>query len=216
MFNVCPGCGAYSDEKIVRNGNVAVCQSCSHEHQFVAKPLLIVTGSSGSGKTAVALRLASKLTNCVCLESDILWRDEFNKPDDDYKEYRNLWLRVAKNISQCGRPVVLFGSAVPDQFERCAESRYFSSIHYLALVCEEQKLIERLRARPLWRESASDEFLPAFVNFNRTLIEDAPRDYPAMRILDTSSISLEESCAATANWIEEVLSKTETKKAGVR
>jgi hypothetical protein len=38
-------------------------------------------------------------------------------PEDGYRVYRNVWLRLAKNIGQCGLPVVLCGTAVPDQFD---------------------------------------------------------------------------------------------------
>ena len=114
-------------------------------------PLFVLTGASGAGKTAVCLALAAKMSECVFMESDVLWRTEFATPDDGYRAYRNLWLRVAKNINQAGRPVVLCGSAIPEQFEGCPERRYFSTIHYLAMVCDDNVLMERLLSRPGWR-----------------------------------------------------------------
>src|SRR5262249_61989012 len=58
-------------------------------------------------------------------------------------------------IHQSGRPVVLCGTGVPVQFERCAERVFVGDIHYLALVCEPDVLRERLRARPAWRGGGS-------------------------------------------------------------
>ncbi len=207
MFNVCPGCGEYSDARTVdSHGPFAICDKCGHKHPFVYLPLLIVTGASGTGKTTVAMQLASKMHDVVCMESDILWRDEFASADNDYKSYRNLWLRVAKNISQAGRPVVLFGSATPGQFEECAESRYFKSIHYLAFVCNEEELVNRLRSRPGWRKSGSDEVLSRMIQFNKWLTDNAATTNLGMTLLDTTRMSLASSVVATQNWIRECLS----------
>lgn len=204
MFNVCPGCGEYSDDKdIDSKGPFAICARCGHKHRFARLPLYVVTGASGTGKTAIALQLAGELKNAVCLESDILWRDEFNKPEDDYKDYRNLWLRLAKNINQAGKPVVLFGSATPGQFEACAERRYFSDIHYLALVCDQQVLTERLKARPGWRKSGNAEVLQRMCQFNQWIKENADNTVPAMTLLDTTKMSLDESKDAVRGWINE-------------
>jgi hypothetical protein len=207
MFNVCPGCGQYSDEKEIdtSNGAVAVCRQCGHRHPFLMLPLLIITGASGTGKTTVGLRLPSVMTDCVCLESDILWQDAFNQPDNDYKQYRNLWLRVAKNVGQSGRPVVLIGSSTPGQFEKCPESRYFSKIAYLAFVCNESALVERLQSRPSWRKSGSDDVLKQMVNFNQWLIDNASTTNPPMSLLDTSDISVDQTLAATRMWIRDFL-----------
>jgi hypothetical protein len=207
MFNVCPGCGEYSADKTIdTNGPFAICQHCGYRHLFSRLPLLIVTGASGTGKTTVALKLSPAMPECVCMESDILWSEEFNKPDDDYKQYRNLWLRVAKNISQSGRPVVLFGTSTPGQFEKCPESRYFSSINYLAFVCSETKLVQRLQARPGWRKSGSNDVLERMIGFNQWLIDNAAITSPNMTLLDTSELTLDQSIAATRTWITEHLS----------
>jgi hypothetical protein len=202
VFNVCPGCGDYGEEKLIASdGRHAVCQACGHEHPFVRLPLLIVTGASGTGKSTVLLKLVAEQSAFVCLDSDILWRDEFSKPENDFRDYRNLWLRVAKNIAQNGRPVVLFGSATPGQFEQCAESRYFSGIHYLALVCSDNELTRRLKARPVWRNSGTEAVLEQMTKFNRWLIDNAANSNPPMSLLDTSTITLEESIEATKKWI---------------
>ena len=114
MFNVCLGCGEYDEEKIVENDSdqaFAVCQQCSYRQPFLRLPFLSITGASGTGKTAISIQLAPTAPHCVCLDSDILWRDELAKTDDNYRSYRTMWLRLAKSIAQNGRPVALFGSA---------------------------------------------------------------------------------------------------------
>ncbi len=202
MFNICPQCGQYNDERAIdQSGPFVTCDLCGHRQKFVHLPLLIVTGASGSGKSTNLLQLVHAMNECVCLDSDIMWCEEFNKPGDDFKSYRNLWLRMAKNIGQAGRPVVLFGSAVPGQFEQCPERIYFSKIHYLAMTCEKEALLKRLRARPAWRQSGSDEFLQRMVDFNQWLVDNAERTEPPMSRLDTTHLSIEATANATRQWI---------------
>ncbi len=206
MFNVCPACGEYAVEKAIDpSGPFAVCPCCGHRHRFAQRPLFLITGASGAGKTTVGLRLVELLTECVVLESDILWRAEFDTPDDDYLAYRDLWLRVAKNIGQAGRPVVLCGTAVPAQFEACPERRYFIALHYLALVCDERVLRERLRTRPAWRQSSGEEFVERMARFNRWLQDHAGQTEPPMTLLDTSDLSVEDTVDRVASWVRDRL-----------
>jgi hypothetical protein len=202
MFNVCPACGEYSEEKAIDpSGPFAVCPACGHAHRFVRLPLFVLTGASGVGKTAVCLALPPQLPECVAMETDILWRGEFATAEDDYRGYRNLWLRVAKNIGQAGRPVVLCGTALPDPVEFCPERRYFAEVHYLALVADEATLTARLRARPAWREAGGDEFVARMTAFNRWLIDHAATTAPPMALLDTSRRTVDESAAHVVNWV---------------
>jgi predicted kinase len=203
MFNVCPRCGEYSDEKTIDpSGPFAICPYCDHHHRFVRLPLFVVTGASGTGKTTVALRLAAEMRDYVWMESDILWRPEFDAPQEGYRSFRNLWLRMAKNIGQAGRPVVLIGSGTPEEFEVCAERRYFSELRYLALVCDEDTLVDRLAARPDWRKSASPEFIARMRSFNGWLRQNAAKTVPPMTVLDTSAISQDETARQVAGWVE--------------
>jgi gluconate kinase len=202
VFNVCPGCGIYSDEKLIDlEGPFAVCSHCGYRHGFVQLLLFILTGASGSGKSCICLELVARMSECVFLENDLFWRTEFATPEDNYYNFRNLCLRVAKNISQAGRPVVLCGSAIPEQYEACTERRYFSKTHYLALVCEEQELVRRLRDRPGWRKSSAPDVIGEMVKFNQWFIENADKTEPSMALLDNTHLSLEGTVERVADWI---------------
>jgi len=190
MFNVCPNCGAYSVEKSIDpTGPFAVCPYCHYAHPFLQQPLFIITGAGGTGKTTVCLALVSVLTECVVMESDILWGVVPATPEDNYRNYRNVWLRIAKNIGQAGRPVVLGGTILPDQIEDCPERRYFSTIDYLAMVCDDDLLIERLQSRPTWRQTHLPEFLEDMLQFNRWLKANAYLTKPPMTLYDRGSQS---------------------------
>ena len=202
MFNVCPNCGEYrADKLIVPEGAYAVCPICEHKHKFTRLPLFVLTGASGVGKTTLCLALAADVKDFVVMESDILWRDEFNQPATDYRNYRETWLRVCKNISQAGKPVVLCGAGVPAQFEQCIERRYFSSVHYLALICEDEILSSRLRNRPAWRDSFKDEYIQEHIAFNRWLKNNAQKTEPPMSLLDFSTVTVSEGVAGVKQWL---------------
>jgi predicted kinase len=212
MFNVCPGCGEYCVEKTVEPKSagtaLAICPQCGHGHPFRRQPLFIVTGASGTGKTTVALRLGAVLPECIVLDGDILWCKPFEElevSDADAHPFRSLWLRMAKNVGQAGRPVVLFGSALPEQFEASPERRYFARIHYLTFVCNADVLDQRLHARPAWRKSGMDEVRQDMQNFNRWLQENASTTAPPMAVIDTTSMSIEAAVDSVAQWIRGTL-----------
>jgi hypothetical protein len=208
MFNVCPGCGEYRVDKLIEptlaTTAVAICPVCGHRHPFRRQPLFVVTGASGAGKTTVGLRLGAVLPECVVLDNDILWCKPFEQldvSDADPHPFRTLWLRVAKNIGQAGRPVVLLGSALPEQFEASPERRYFDCIHYLTFVCSAEVLDARLRARPAWRKSGTDDVRRDMQRFNRWLRENASTTTPPMAVVDTTSMSIEAAVDAVAEWV---------------
>ena len=206
MFNVCPNCGEYCVEKSIdTTGPFAVCPYCHYAHPFLQQPLFIISGASGAGKTTVGLALVPTLKECVVMGSDILWGMVPATPEDNYRSYRNLWLRVAKNIGQAGRPVVLCGTALPEQFEGCPERRYFSTLHYLAIVCDDDLLVERLRSRPAWRQTHSAEFVEGMVQFNGWIKANAHMTSPPMTLCDTSHQAIADTVAYVAQWIRQRL-----------
>jgi adenylate kinase family enzyme len=202
MFNICPNCGEYrADKVVVLEEGHAICPNCSFRSKFIRLPLFILTGASGVGKSTVCLELAARMKDAVVMESDILRREEFNRPETNYREYRETWLRVCKNISQAGKPVVLCGVGVPTEFEQCIERRYFSELHYLALICDDQILASRLRNRPAWRGPSNDERVKEQVMFNRWLINNAQNTEPQMTLLDSSEITVNETVEKVERWI---------------
>ena len=202
MFNVCPLCGQYAEQKTVDPVRaLAVCPFCGHGHPFRRLPLFLLTGASATGKTAVCLRLPEALPECVALECDILWRPEFAQPGEGYRDFRNTWLRVAKNVAQAGRPVLLSGSAIPSQYEACPERRYFAQSHYLALVCDAAVLARRLETRPDWRECSDAQMIEHMLAFNQWFINSAERTDPPMAVLDTTQLTVEDVVRTVVAWV---------------
>jgi hypothetical protein len=205
MFNICRRCGQYhADKEIDPSGPYAVCPECGERHPFRQLPLMLICGPSGGGKSAVLRILLGKVESAVLLEGDLLWRPEFNRPDDNYRDFFETWLRLARNINQSGRPAVLFNAgAIPPNVEPCVERRYFSETHYLALVCDDAVLEARLKARPAWRASGDREFIEAQIEFNQWLKANAAKTEPAIDLLDTTTVGEMATAGRAARWLRE-------------
>ena len=204
MINVCTQCGEYHADKLIdASGPHAICPSCGHKNFFHRLPLFCLTGPSGSGKTSVCTQMMHIQKDVIVLESDILWREEFDSPETGWYEYRNLWLRICKNISQSGKPVLLCGSVSPGQFEPCVESRYFSSIHYLALVCNDETLTARLQNRPNWRDTQSEEFVLKQIKWMKWFKNT--KHEQDIELVDTSNSGVEETAKSVRDWIRSKL-----------
>lgn len=204
MLNICVNCGLYRPDKIIDPaGPYAICPECGHRHLFRPLPLFIVSGASGAGKSTVCHQLLGKVTDVVLLDSDILWRPEFESLGAPAPNFFETCLRVAKSVGQSGRPVVLFGSGVgvPDNIEPCIERRYFANVHYLALVCSDAVLASRLRGRPEWRQTHAPEDVSRQIAFNQWF-KGRPRDLtPAVELLDTTSSSISSTAEEITAWI---------------
>lgn len=209
MINVCVNCGQYRVDKTIlpdetAGFGLAICPECGYAHRFRRLPLLLISGASGTGKSTACQQLCGALTGAVLLDSDILWRPEFNQPEQNYRGYFETWLRVCKNIAQSGRPVVLFGAGmgVPSNLEGCTERRYLGSTAYLALTCEPGELERRLRSRPAWRNCSDPAYLADHLNFNRWFCEQGSQQQPPVECLDTTGIPPKEVAVQVRDWIE--------------
>ncbi len=146
----------------------------------------------------------------MLLDADILWQPAFNTPDDNYRAFFETWLRMAKNIGQSGRPVVLFGAGfgVPKNLESCVERRYLGELHYLALTCDDEVLAERLRARPQWRASGDETFINGQISFNHWLRTVAPAETPPVQTVDTTTAAPAETAVKIEKWILDIIHKS--------
>ncbi len=93
---------------------------------------------------------------------------------------------------------------VPENLEKCVERRYFSDIHYLALVCTDKTLAGRLLKRPPWRGTHDEAFIAENQCFNRWF--KAYNGQPNIQLLDTSSAPIEQTALMVHEWIQEKVS----------
>jgi hypothetical protein len=200
-LNVCAACGEWSDDFVVAAEEaVLACLACGHRRPFVRLPLFALTGPSAAGKSTVATILAGCLQQCVVLEQDLLWLPDQLDPDDEYRQFRRLWLRLVAALHQNGRPVLLCGTVVPGQLEACPERRLVGEIHYLALVCGDGELEARLRARPAWR-AWTEAKVAQMLAFNQWVKRNAATTTPPMQLLDTTGRSVQDTAVGVRAWV---------------
>lgn len=163
-------------------------------------PLFVVSGASGVGKSTTCEVLFQQETDYIVMESDLLWHDIHNTPKDGYRNYRELWLRVCASISQIGKPVVLCGCAIPEQFEACEARSMFTDIHYLAVVSDEDVLVDRMKNG---RGINEDGWIKSSVDFNQWLKENAAEHN--IKLLDNSKLKIDEAANIANEWIAEIM-----------
>ena len=164
----------------------------------VKQPLFILTGASGVGKSTLGEHLFHHETDYIVLESDLLWNESFNTPENNYRPYRQLWLNLCAAISQIGKPVVLVGCVTPEQLEGLAERALFTHIHYLAIVCSDDELKQRLMVR---RGVHEPNWIQSSLHFNQWLKENASLTLPPMTLLDTTKGRNDDHADIVHDWI---------------
>ena len=144
MIEICSNCGNYEWDKEI-TGDKLRCPKCGAEWKFISMPLFILTGCSGVGKTTTAIEMMRKKTDFVVLDADIFT----GYVDWDSEESCNDWVEMIENLSkdimQSGKPVLWTMAGCLDRLPKAYNSRYFSEIKCLALVCEDGALKKRMQ-----------------------------------------------------------------------
>lgn len=164
----------------------------------VKQPLFIVTGASGVGKTTLCEELFRREKDYIVMESDIIWNDFYDTPENNYRMFRKIWMNLCASISQSGKPVVLCGCNTLEQMEDLEERQLFTEIHYLAVVADDKTLLRRMREG---RGITDQGWIDSSVHFNRWLRENADKTAPKITLLDETERTLEESVEFAQQWI---------------
>jgi len=161
-------------------------------------PLFVVSGASCAGKSTACEVLFRNETDFIVLESDVIWNNCYNTPEDDYRAYRTVQTNLCANIAQAGKPVVLCGCATPKQYESLSERALFTQIHYLAIVCDDDIMAKRVKKGRGIKDKAH---LESSLHFNRWLKENAATTNPPMQLIDNTRHAPEETAREIDAWI---------------
>lgn len=150
--------------------DVAVCPGCGRQERAVRLALFVVTGASGSGKTAILPHLTTALPGCAVFDVDLLidsFKAATGSGSIDWSAFRDAWLSVAHGLAQGGRHVVLLGPFMPEQLDPLPARSWVGEIHFAVLDCGDDVRRQRLEARPPWRERAIEEHLSFAAHLRR-------------------------------------------------
>jgi len=166
------------------------------------QPLFIVSGASCVGKSTVCEILFRNEKDYIVMESDLLWEERYNVPENDYADFRRLWMRMAANIAQCGKPVVLCGCGIPKQFEIHPERELFTNVYYTALVCDDATMERRMREG---RKVTDPGHINSSLDFNRWLRNNADKTTPKITLIDNSDITPGQTAEMLDGWIRDLI-----------
>jgi hypothetical protein len=195
----CEACGGWSD-LIPAVGLVLRCPHCRHERPFVRPPLLVVTGTSGIGKSTLCARLAGTIPGAVLLDADVHAEDLISvvPPNQDYAAFWRSMMRLAHEIAQNNVVVVYFSVMLPEQILGNTDVLdYFDSAHFLCLTCPP----DVLRARHAGRVE-SGPLTPSterWVDFNAALMV-ASSEVPTATVVDASR-TVDQVEQDVRNWV---------------
>jgi broad-specificity NMP kinase len=173
--------------------------------------LFVVTGANGTGKSSLCPHLRELLPDCVVFEGDVIpitWSlDEWSERK---AEYRNTCLSVALEIARNDLPVIFVSTADPDEFEASPIRSQFHHIHYLALVCDEEVIEQRLRSRPVPHTPVAkdfDRYLNTQLWVDRSYRAAAGAD-PSLTVVDVSALLPQRTAEQVAIWVRERVTGT--------
>lgn len=167
MIEICSNCGNHEwDKQII--GNKLRCPKCGAEWEFISMPLFILTGCSGVGKTTTAIEIMRKKVDFVVLDADILSGYVDWSSEESGNEWIETIINISKDIIQSGKPILWTMAGCLDRLQKAYNSRYFSEIKCLALVCKDEALKKRMQDG---RGITDENWLKGSSDYNRYFME---------------------------------------------
>lgn len=197
MIEICSSCGNHGwDKEIIENK--LRCPKCGAEWEYISTPLFILTGCSGVGKTTTAIELMRKRVDFVVLDADIFagyvdWNSE-----ESCNDWVEMIVNISKDIMQCGKPVLWTMAGGLDRLSKTYNSRYFSEIKCLALVCEDKELKKRMQEG---RGIADENWLNGSSDYNRYFMEHDSLGDTRFEKLDITGKELQEVADYVIEWV---------------
>lgn len=177
-----------------RQAHLLRCPRCGAERRLPSDPLFVVTGASGTGKSAIVEPLRRRLPGCEVFETDVI----LHIAALGWDTWRNTWLQLAHAIAENGRATVLCGPLTPEHLESLPGRCLVGPIHFCNLDCPDEVMAGRLRARPAWR-GWTEQRIVQQQRFAATLREQIRPTF------DTSKLSADEVADRVAGWVQRLL-----------
>lgn len=201
MIGTCVKCGNHKWDKIVKDGKV-ICPECNHSWSYIAKPLFILSGCSGVGKTTTAIEIMQKQTDVVVLDADIFCGVQNATTEEDYRRRVDTLESLSRNISQSGKPVLWTMAGNLDMIPTSYNTRFFSGIHTLVLTVDEKDLRHRMWVGRGITDSGWIEGSVGYNEYLRTHKNLGSLEYETLDITDKTPT---EAADAVIEWFKKYL-----------
>jgi thymidylate kinase len=146
--------------------------------------LLIVTGTSGIGKSTLCARLAGTIPGAVLLDADVFAEDLVSvaASNHDYPAFWRSMMRLAHELAQNNVVVVYFSVMLPEQvLANSGVLTYFDSVQFLCLTCPPDVLGARFAGRG--GNAVATNRIDVWLDFNSTLVA-AASELPTATVVD--------------------------------
>lgn len=199
MIGICSKCGNHDWDKEVVQGRIR-CPKCGNEWEFCSMPLYILTGCSGVGKTTTGIAVMQKQKEVIVLDADMFYNIMPHETEaDDYDQVEQLQ-SLTRNIMQSGKTVMWTMAGNIDKLTRTYNSRFFSDIRCLALVCED----EALRSRMTEGRGITDEgWIKGSQDYNNYFRTHTSLADTAFEVLDITGKGVDEVAEAVIDWLNQ-------------
>lgn len=195
MFPTCPDCDPPTLMVITDVPPAMRCPGCGRTDAFTRRPLLLITGAPGAGKSDLAKELAPRFDNLPVFDTDLF--GVFCHPD--WSAWANGWLLVAHGLAQGGQPSVMCGFGLHRWKIQELETRpLIGPIWSLNLDVADDELRLRLRRRPPSRKYDS-------ARIERKLAESARFREDADRNIETAGLTVAEIADLAERWVRDQL-----------
>ncbi|MBE6885109.1 MAG: hypothetical protein E7487_10955 [Ruminococcaceae bacterium] len=199
MVAQCPACENTEWDKEI-SGNMIICPHCGHRWTFIKKPLFILSGCSGIGKTTTAKELQKLTSDFVVLDSDLFYNIMPHDTEVDYYAQIEQIQRLSKDIMQCGKPIVWTMAGNLDKLSLTYHSRFFSAIHVLVLVCSEDTLRLRMTAG---RKITDENWIRGSLEYNTFFKTHQQIGDTKFETRNTDGKAADEIAKTVLQWLQE-------------
>ncbi len=198
MIAICPKCKNHKWDKTVENNKI-ICPKCGMAWEFEKRPLYILTGCSGVGKTTTGMALQKLTHEFVVLDADMFYNIMPHETEEDYWNQIEQMQSLSKNISQSGKSVVWTMAGNIDKLKGTYSAQFFSDIRVLALTCTKEELMCRMTEG---RGITDEGWLKASADYNEYFRTNTAIGDVAFQSIDISDKIPEEAAVKVLEWLQ--------------
>lgn len=112
--------------------------------ELYRKPLFILSGCSGIGKTTTAIEIMHHQTDVVVLDADVFGGIQNASTSEDYRKRVDTLESFSRNIAQSDKAVLWTMAGNLDMLPQSYNAQFFSAIRCLVLVADDETVKDHM------------------------------------------------------------------------